>query len=159
MKFDIYFLGFRKEILFGGITDNTIAVKNVKKNVICLKVFWYKVFVDWKLIQLNFLLDSISVLNATFSRSILNRYFMFSYSNHLMILTIALQSIHICLIKLDFLRAFDPTISHNLNCYQGPLFWSSLCKHLTTVCIVTSLSNLKFTVKSVEYELLFKYSS
>ena len=48
--------------------------------------------------------------------------FMFSYSNHLMILTIALQSIHICLIKLDFLRAFDPTISHNLNSYQGPLF-------------------------------------
>ena len=86
MKFDIYFLGFRKEIFFGGITDNTIAVKNVKKNVICLKLFWYKVFVDWKLKLLNFLLDSISVLN------VFEITFMFSYSNDLMILTIGLQS-------------------------------------------------------------------
>ena len=159
MKFDIYFLGFPKEIFFGVITDNTIAVKKCEKECNMLKIILVQGFVDWKLKLLNFLLDSISVLNATFSRSILNRYFMFSYSNHLMILTIALQSIHICLIKLDFPRAFDPAISHSLNSYQGPLFWRSLCKHLTTVCIVTSLSNLKFTVKSVEYELLLKYSS
>ena len=125
-------------------------LKNVKKNVICLKLFWYKAFVDWKLKLLNFLVDSISVLN------VLEITFMFSHSNHLMIFTIAFdprQFIHICLIKLDFPSAFDPAISHNLNSYQGPLFWSSLYKHLSTVCIVTSLSNLKFTVESVECEL------
>ena len=48
-------------------------LKNVKKNVICLKLFWYKVFVDWKLKLLNFLLDSISVLN------VFEITFMFSY--------------------------------------------------------------------------------
>ena len=58
----------------------------MKKNVICLKLFWYKVFVDWKLKLLNFFLDSISVLN------VFEITFMFSYSNDLMILTIGLQS-------------------------------------------------------------------
>ena len=34
--------------------------KNVKKNEICLKLFWYKVFVShWKLKWLNFLMESV----------------------------------------------------------------------------------------------------
>ena len=33
-------------------------LKNVKKNAILFKLFWYKVFVHWKLKLLNFLVDS-----------------------------------------------------------------------------------------------------
>ena len=33
-------------------------LKNVKKNAIFFKLFWYKVFVAWKLKLLNFLVDS-----------------------------------------------------------------------------------------------------
>ena len=34
-------------------------MKNVKKNAIYIKLFWYKVFVHWKLKSLNFLMASI----------------------------------------------------------------------------------------------------
>ena len=34
-------------------------MKNVKKNAIFFKLFWYKVFVHWKLKLLNFLVDSV----------------------------------------------------------------------------------------------------
>ena len=42
VKFDILFLGLPYVIFFGVITS--IALKNVKKNAICFKL-WYKVFV------------------------------------------------------------------------------------------------------------------
>ena len=39
----------------------TNSWKNVKKNAIFLKLFWYKVFVHWKLKLLNFLVDSVLI--------------------------------------------------------------------------------------------------
>ena len=32
----------------------SLALENVKKNAICFKLFWYKVFIHWKLKLLNF---------------------------------------------------------------------------------------------------------
>ena len=40
-------------------------LKNVKKNAICFKLFWYKVFVHWKLELLNFLVDSVLISVGT----------------------------------------------------------------------------------------------
>ena len=36
-------------------------LKNVKKNAILFKLFWYKAFVHWKLKLLNFLVDSVLI--------------------------------------------------------------------------------------------------
>ena len=48
-------------------------MKNVKKNVIFFKLFWYKVFVHWKLKSLNVLVDSVlSSVRGTKKR---RRYF------------------------------------------------------------------------------------
>ena len=50
------------DLFFGVITDDLLhlkPLKNVKKNAIFFKLFWYKVFVHWKLKLLNFLVDSI----------------------------------------------------------------------------------------------------
>ena len=52
VKFDIHFLGLSWEIFLGVTTDNILhlkPLKNVKKNAIFFKLFWYKVFVHWKL--------------------------------------------------------------------------------------------------------------
>ena len=62
VKFDIHFLWLPWEIFFGVTTDDLLhlkSLKNVKKNAIFLKLFWYKVFVHWKLKLLNFLVDSV----------------------------------------------------------------------------------------------------
>ena len=62
MKFDIHFLGLPWEIFFGVTTDDLLhlkPLKNVKKNAIFFKLFWYKVFVHWKSKLLNFLIDSV----------------------------------------------------------------------------------------------------
>ena len=40
----------------------SIAFKKCKKNAVLFKLFWYKVFVHWKLKLLNFLMDSILIL-------------------------------------------------------------------------------------------------
>ena len=48
MKFDFHFLVLQGGIVFGAITDIIISIaleKNVKKNAILFKLFWYKVFV------------------------------------------------------------------------------------------------------------------
>ena len=48
VKFDIYFIGLPREIVFGVITDNKLylyPLKNVKRNAVLFKLFWYKVFV------------------------------------------------------------------------------------------------------------------
>ena len=37
-------------------------MRNVKKSAILFKLFWYKVFVPWKLKLLNFLMDSVLIL-------------------------------------------------------------------------------------------------
>ena len=37
-------------------------MKNVKKNAILFKLFWYKVFVHWKLKLLNLLMDSVLII-------------------------------------------------------------------------------------------------
>ena len=44
------------------------CLKNVKKKAICFKLFWFKVFVHWKLKSLNFLLDSVLRLSRPFFR-------------------------------------------------------------------------------------------
>ena len=65
VKFDIYFLALPWEIVFGVITANESylkPLKNVKKNAVLFKLFWYKVFVHWKLKLLNFVMDSILTL-------------------------------------------------------------------------------------------------
>ena len=62
VNFDLHFLGLPWEIFFGVITDDLLhlkPLKNVKKNAIFFKLFWYKVFVHWKLKLLNFLVDSV----------------------------------------------------------------------------------------------------
>ena len=62
VKFDIHFLGLPWEIFFGVTTDVLLhlkPLKNVKKNSIFFKLFWYKVFVHWKLKLLNFLVDFV----------------------------------------------------------------------------------------------------
>ena len=64
VKFDIYFLGLPWEIVFGVITDNKLylyPLKNVKRNAVLFKLFWYKVFVLWKLKFFNFLMDSVLI--------------------------------------------------------------------------------------------------
>ena len=48
VKFDIHFLRLPCEIFFGVTTDDLLhlkPLKNVRKNTICLKVFWYKILV------------------------------------------------------------------------------------------------------------------
>ena len=52
------FSGLPLETFYGVITDN---LKKVKKNAILFKLFWYKVFVHWKLQFLNSLLDSMLI--------------------------------------------------------------------------------------------------
>ena len=62
VKFDIHFFGIPWEIFFGITTDDLLhlkPLKNFKKNAIFFKLFWYSVFVHWKLKLLNFLVDSI----------------------------------------------------------------------------------------------------
>ena len=64
VKFDIYFFGLPWEKVFGVITDNKLylyPLKNVKRNAVLFKLFWYKVFVFWKLKFFNFLMDSILI--------------------------------------------------------------------------------------------------
>ena len=61
-KFDIHFLWLPWEIFFAVTTDDLLhlkPLKNVKKNAIFFKLFWYKVFVHWKLKLLNSLVDSV----------------------------------------------------------------------------------------------------
>ena len=51
-------------MVFGVITDNKLylwRLKNAKKNAVLFKLFWYKVFVYWKLKLLNFRMDSILI--------------------------------------------------------------------------------------------------
>ena len=55
MKFDIYFLGFRKEIFFGGITDNTAAVKKCEKECNMLKIILVQGFCRLKIEITQFL--------------------------------------------------------------------------------------------------------
>ena len=58
------FLGSHWEIVFGVITDNKLylyPLKNVKRNAVFFKLFWYKVFVLWKLKFFNFLMDSVLI--------------------------------------------------------------------------------------------------
>ena len=50
------FLGSTHNYLFFGVISST---KNVKKDAICLKLFWYKVLVHRKLKLLSFLMDSV----------------------------------------------------------------------------------------------------
>ena len=62
VKFDIHFFGLPWEIVFGVTTADLLhlkPLKNLKKNAIFFKLFWYSVFVHWKLKLLNFLVDSI----------------------------------------------------------------------------------------------------
>ena len=49
-----------KRIFFGVIT--ALALEKCKKNAIFFKLFWYKVFVPWKLKILNFLVDSVLIV-------------------------------------------------------------------------------------------------
>ena len=53
VKFDIHFLGIPWQIFFGVTTDDILhlkPLKNVKRmQYIFSKLFWYKVFVYWKL--------------------------------------------------------------------------------------------------------------
>ena len=52
VKFDIHFLGLPWAFFFGVTTDNILhlkPLKNVKKNAIFFKLFWYKVLVHRKL--------------------------------------------------------------------------------------------------------------
>ena len=62
VKFDIHFFGLPWEIFFGVTTDDLLhlkPLKNLQKNAIFFKLFWYSVFVHWKLKLLNFLVDSM----------------------------------------------------------------------------------------------------
>ena len=40
----------------------SIALEKCKENVILFKLFWYKVFVHWKLKLLKFMMDSVLIL-------------------------------------------------------------------------------------------------
>ena len=64
--FEIHFLGLPCEFFFGVTTDDLLhleLLKNVKKKyAIFFKLFWYRVFVYWKLKLLNFLVDSVLIL-------------------------------------------------------------------------------------------------
>ena len=86
MKFDIRLLGLPWEIFFGVITDDQWhlqPLKTVKKNAMFFKLFWYKVFVHWKLHILNFLVDSVltsfaKLLTDWNTRHSLKRIIMYS---------------------------------------------------------------------------------
>ena len=67
VKFDIHFLGVpMRNFLwcFHRWLITYLALENVKKNAIFFKLFWYKVFVHWKLKLLNFLVDSVLISSA-----------------------------------------------------------------------------------------------
>ena len=71
MKIEIHFLRLPWEIFFGVITDDLLhlqVLKNVKKNAICFKLFWYKILVRWKLKLLNFMTDSVLNLLGSWKR-------------------------------------------------------------------------------------------
>ena len=55
MKFDICFLGLPKEIFFGVITDNTIAVKKCEKECNMLKIILVQGFCRLKIKITQFL--------------------------------------------------------------------------------------------------------
>ena len=69
LNFEIYFLEFQWEIVFGVITGNHFYLwflENAKKTVIySLKLYWYMVFVKLKLKLLDFQTDVI--LNSSFN--------------------------------------------------------------------------------------------
>ena len=44
------------------------ALEKCKKNAVFFKLFWYKVFVHWKLKFLNFLVDSVLKFSPGFTR-------------------------------------------------------------------------------------------
>ena len=57
-NFTFIFLDFQEK--FSLVLLQIIYYKNVKKNAIFFKSFWYKVFVHWKLKLFNFLVDSVN---------------------------------------------------------------------------------------------------
>ena len=80
VKFDIHFLGLPREIFFSVLTDiddwlYLKPLKNVKKNAIFFKLFWYKVFLPWKLKLFNFLVDSVLTANMLFVFNLLMKSF------------------------------------------------------------------------------------
>ena len=69
LNFEIYFIEFLDEIIFGVISGNYLHLKvleNAKRILIYFKSFWYKSRVYLKLKLLNFL--SGSILSETLSR-------------------------------------------------------------------------------------------
>ena len=67
VKFDIDFLRRPWEILFGVTTHDLLhlqPLKNVEMNAILFAVFWYKVFVHWKVKLLHSLMDSVLKLHG-----------------------------------------------------------------------------------------------
>ena len=67
LKFNV-FSGSHKNLFVGVISNNLLhlwPLKSVKKNAICLKICWYRVFVHWKWKLFNFLMDL--VLKRTYS--------------------------------------------------------------------------------------------
>ena len=64
VKFDICFLGLSWKVFFGVITDDLLhlmPLKNVRKNAICFKLLWYKIFVHWKSKLLDVPVDSLLI--------------------------------------------------------------------------------------------------
>ena len=63
--------------------SRAINLKSVRKNAIWLKIFWYKVFVHWKLKLLNFLVGSVLItclfLSKCFNFFIVTIKFIFKY--------------------------------------------------------------------------------
>ena len=63
-KFDFHFSDSQEKFSLVSLqmTDYIFRpLKNVKKNAIFFKLFWYKVFVHWELKLLNFLVDCVLI--------------------------------------------------------------------------------------------------
>ena len=68
LKFNV-FSGSHKNLFVGVISNNLLhlwPLKSVKKNAICLKICWYRVFVHWKWKLLNFLMDFVLKRNYSY---------------------------------------------------------------------------------------------
>ena len=60
----------------------SIVLEKCKKNAIFFKLFWYKVFVHWKLKLLNFLVDSVLILTE-FSEAVMTCLKLLLYFTHI----------------------------------------------------------------------------
>ena len=83
VNFDIHFHSMKNFLwCYYRWLITSIALEKCKKNAIFFKLFWYKVFLHWKLKLLNFLVDSVLILTE-FSEAVMTCLKLLLYFTHI----------------------------------------------------------------------------